>query len=93
MPANLLKFAGLKEQAIVNLKLPTELQTQADCDYGSDATQKQALGQQTARFTWAPRGEIKHTARTEDALSWLHSPHCWQVGKGLILVKTGAASP
>lgn len=33
------------------------------------ATQKQGLGQQTARFAFATRGGIKYTARTEDALS------------------------
>lgn len=35
---SLLKFAGLKEQAIGNPALPAELEVQADRDYGSDAS-------------------------------------------------------
>lgn len=78
VPANLLKFAGLKEQAIGN---PTyqqnckpKLTVTMEVTHLS-ATQKQGLGQQTAQFAFTTRRHIKCTARIEGALSCLHSPH------------------
>lgn len=38
VPADLLKFADLKEQAIGNPILPAELQVQDDCDHRSDTS-------------------------------------------------------
>lgn len=94
--ANLLKFAGLKEQAIGNptyqqnckLKLTVTMEVTH-----LSATQKQGLGQQTAQFACTTRRHTKSTARIEGVLSWLHSPHCWQPEEGLILTKTEAYFP